>query len=387
MNHNELTLGQVRAMYFDDTALELPPVPLYRLDVKGSRHYFTLDEDGEPQFYAGVTSVTGATLPKPEQLVKWIADMGYENAIRYRDERAAYGTLMHTVFAYILTDGRLPLDMVNSLVEQYVKRENLAVNVWQWTEDLKQDVIAFAQWVADYDVQPLAIEISLCSSAMGVAGTVDLPCLLTIPTKGQWGEVYKSGPQKGKPKETTKDVRYLCIVDFKSGRKSYGGDVGCAAQLALYRDLWVENFDTTGLARSLNDVPDDFPLPIRTFNWSPKDWCTTPGYHFVEQTLAFHVPQMDAMLAMYKASEKPVGERTKTFYRGEVKLGEVPIDCYVVKSAPELASEKLNEEPPADLESRMWEYLTVGDLIASAERQANIASLEATFAPKGEALR
>ena len=242
MNKQELTIGEVRAMYFDDTALQLPPVPLYRLDVKGSRHYFTIQELPEPEegeevnelemyrFYSGVTTITGSTLPKPEQLVKWIADMGYQNAIDYRDERAAYGTLMHTIFAHVLINGSIELGFIDSLVDQYVNRENVpGVKVWEWADDIKQDVIAFAQFVKDYDVQPLAIEISLKSDAWGIAGTVDLPCLMTVEKKGFWGEVYKSGVNKDKPKETKKAFRVPAIIDFKSGRKSYGGDQSCAA--------------------------------------------------------------------------------------------------------------------------------------------------------------
>lgn len=374
MNKQELTFGEVRSMYFDDTALELPPVTLYRLDVKGSRHYFTLNPDFDPEadevdqvpeytFFSGVTTVTGSTLPKAEQLIKWIADMGYDNAIKYRDERAAYGTLMHTVFAHVLINGSIDLEHVDSVVHEYIQGNNLTVNNWQFAEDIKQDVIAFAQWIADYDVKPLAIEISLCSSELGVAGTADLPCLMTIPTKGQWGEVYKSGVNKDKPKETTKGVRYACMVDFKSGRKSYGGMVDCAAQLALYRALWFENFDNYNLVRELNDVPEDFPLPMRLFNWSPKDWRTRPGYHLAEQTDSFSDEQMMTMLKLYQISQKPIEEKTKTFYKGVVTLGAAPDENYTLKSAPELAHEKFADMEP-DTAVEIWDYETVEQLMA-----------------------
>jgi hypothetical protein len=371
MNKSELTIGEVKSMYFDENALQLPPVTLYRLDVKGARHYFTIDEDvvkegDEPQepqftFFSGVTSITGATLPKAEQLVKWIADMGYNEAIAYRDERASYGTLMHTIFAHVLINGSIDLQFVDSLVHEYAQRENRVVNIWQWTEDIKQDVIAFAQWVADYDVKPLAIEISLCSHKMKVAGTADLPCLMTIPTKGFWGEDYKSGARKGEPKETVKDVRTLAIVDFKSGRKSYGGDLAAAAQLRLYKALWVENF---GMPEPEGDYQNAVmhqveAEAIRLFNWSPKDWRTNPGYHLAEQTETFSDAQMEAMLQMYQLSQKPIEEKTKTFYSGVVTLGEDPAENYQVKTAPELAHERFEDETPVEA----WGYLTVDDLM------------------------
>ena len=106
----------------------------------------------------------------------------------------------------------------------------------------------------------------------------------------------------------------MCIVDFKSGRKSYAGDVSAAAQLALYRELWIENFNNYDIVRPLNDVPEDFPLPVRLYNWSPKDWRTEPGYHLAEQTGSFSIDQVDAMLDMYKLSQKPIEEKTKTFW-------------------------------------------------------------------------
>jgi len=361
----ELTFGEVRAMYFDDTALQLPPTPLYRIDVKGSRHYFTISDltrtNGEDDliFYSGVTTITGSTLPKPEALVKWIADMGYENARNYRDERASYGTLMHTIFAHLLINGSIDLDEVDSLVDQYVKREGQSVDVWQWADDLKQDIIAFVQFVHDYDVKPLAIEISLRSEAWGVAGTVDLPCLMTIEQKGFWGETYQSGPRKGEPKETKQALRVPAIIDFKSGRKSYAGDQGAAAQLRLYEILWNDNFGKIEIA----GMPSDQNF-VRLFNWSPKDWKTNPGYHLVDQTEAFSKEQAQVMLEMYQLREKPIEEKTKTFYRGVAKVGESPVECYQVKSADQLAHEKLQEEVPEGLDTRTWDYLTIEQLIA-----------------------
>jgi len=356
MNNQNLTIGEVRSMYFDDATLELPPVTLYRLDVKGARHYFTINEltetNGTPDydFYSGVTTVTGATLPKAEQLVKWIADMGYDNAIKYRDERASYGTLMHTMFAHVLINGSIDLQFVDSLVHEYAQRENRVVNTWQWTEDIKQDIIAFAKWVSDYDVKPLAIEISLCDKELGIAGTVDLPCIMTIPTKGDWGEVYKSGANKGQPKLTTKGVRSLAIVDFKSGRKSYGGMVDAAAQLRLYKALWVRNFAP----------PSDLGnIDVRLFNWSPKNWKTEPGYHLAEQTDSFSDDQMYTMIQMYKLSQKPIEEKTKTFYSGVVTLGVDPVENYKIKTAPELATERFEDETPVEV----WKYDTVDDLM------------------------
>jgi hypothetical protein len=364
MKNNELQIGEVRSMYFDETALNLPPVPLYRIDVKGHRQYFSMNDDGQPVFYDGVTTITGTTLPKSEYLVKWIADMGYENAKEYRDTRAAYGTLLHTIIAHLLINTTLPLETVPGLVDAYINREGLyGINARQWVEDIQQDVLSFAQFIKDYDVKPLAVEISLCDPLDGIAGTVDMPCLMTLPVKCQWGEVYASGANKGQPKETVKHLRYVAIVDFKSGRKSYAGDEGAAAQLRFYKYLVNKNFPELQRWHSLHC--DNNALTVKLFNWSPKDWQTVPGYHLADQTEAFTDQQAALLLEFYRTRTKPTEESKKAFFSGMVKLGNDPAENFTLKTIPQLAAERFTDKEMGDVE--MWHYLTVAELFLAAE--------------------
>ena len=78
-------------------------------------------------------------------------------------------------------------------------------------------------------------------------------------------------------------------------------------------------------------------------------------------------------------SQKPIEEKTKTFYNGVVTLGDDPAECYQVKTAPELAHEKLSDDAPTD----QSEYLTVSTLITEHLEQSGAYDL---LAPKGEEL-
>ena len=97
-----MTVEEIKAEYFNEDALQEQPEPVYRLDSSGHRYYYTFDENGEPMFYVSVTTLIKQTLPTSPQLIKWIADIGYEESQRYAQERAAYGTFMHSQLAELL---------------------------------------------------------------------------------------------------------------------------------------------------------------------------------------------------------------------------------------------------------------------------------------------
>lgn len=287
MNKNEMTISEIRAMYFDDKALMLSAWPLYRYQYKGDRfYYYTMPNtaadvfDGPPhdkpivRFAVGVTTLTRKTLVQPEQLTKWIADQGWDEAIAYRDLRAMYGSLLHTCIATLLIKRVFNLDTFAEVVHNYCEKNKITTNEGVWVDDLKQDLLAFAQFVKDYNVRALAIELSLVSPRLGVAGTLDLLCEMDFEEKGYFGEVYLSGANKGQPKETKRTVRALAIVDFKSGRNSSGG-IHNAAQLRLLRML-------------LNDsYPQYAEADIKLYNWHPKDWRSSPTYTLVDQCDTF----------------------------------------------------------------------------------------------------
>jgi len=269
----EMTIEECQALFFDKNALNEPAYKMYRLNNHGSgRIYYDFDVTNVPRFYTSVTELIKKTTPTSPYLIKWIADMGYEKAMEFVEERAGYGKFMHICFQKLLIDKKIDLDdeLENALADHMIT-ENCPRQMYdQWIHDIRRDVLAFAQLIMDYEIEPLAIEVILCSPKNGFAGAVDLLCFLKMDVKGFWGEVLKSGPNKGEPKETKKRKRFMAILDFKSGRKGFYEDN--EIQLGAYRVLIKENF------------PKYKRRHIKLFNFSPKDWTSFPNYNFKDQT-------------------------------------------------------------------------------------------------------
>jgi hypothetical protein len=267
-----MTVEQMKAMFFDRNALIEPQFPVYQLNTKGYRYYYKYDEKGEPQFFPSVTTILSQTMPESPFLKQWRDKLGAEAADRYRDERAAYGTFMHGLFGELLINRTIDLDDIQDKLKVYIEQKQLPVDFIFYADDLKKDVLAFAQWVADYDVRPLAIEIALVSELKHYAGMIDLVCTLQ-----------------------TKEGRKTAIVDFKSGRNGFTEEH--ELQLHLYRDMWQENFP-------------EHPID-RVFNFSPKDWRKDkPTYNFKDQTESEMAAVRDEILAIAAVKDN---QRAKTF--------------------------------------------------------------------------
>ena len=264
-----MTVEKVEAEYFNDDALQEQPEPVYRLDSNGHRYYYTFDEYGEPRFFVSVTTLIKQTLPTSPQLIKWIADIGYEESQRYAAERAAYGTFMHAQIAELLICGTYNLDDIKGRLKMYIESEKIPGDFINYADSFKKDILAFAQFAKDTQMKPLAIELVLTNPNDGYAGAIDLCAEITIEEKGYFGEVYKSGENEGKPKETKRKRRVRAIIDFKSGRKGFFPEH--EVQLLAYKTMWNMHFEK-------------YPVE-RVYNWSPKDWRgKTPTYNFKDQT-------------------------------------------------------------------------------------------------------
>ena len=264
-----MTVEEIKAEYFNKDALQEQPEPVYRLDSSGHRYYYTFDENGEPTFYVSVTTLIKQTLPTSPQLIKWIADMGYEESQRYAQERAAYGTFLHSQLAELLIARAYDLDRLKERLKAYIENEQLPGDFINYADDFKKDILAFAQFMKDTDMKPLAIELVLTNPQDGYAGAIDLCAEITIEEKGFFGEVYKTGANAGKPKETKRQRRIRAIIDFKSGRKGFFPEH--EVQLLAYKTMWNMHFEK-------------YPVE-RVYNWSPKSFTgVTPTYNFKDQT-------------------------------------------------------------------------------------------------------
>lgn len=281
-----MTVEEMTAMFFDGALIE-PPYKVWQLNSKGHRYYYKFDDNGTPEFYPSVTTILSQTMPKSEFLIKWIAEKGIDEAERYKAERAAYGTFMHAQFEELIINRVYDLDGLKAKLKDYIDNNKLPADFIYYADDLKKDVLAFAQFVLDYDVKPLAVEIALVHPVYNYAGMIDLPCTMLA-------------------KPGSKD--YInAIVDFKSGRKGFYEEA--EIQLHLYKMMWNENFP---------DVPIE-----RVFNFSPKDWRKKPTYNLKDQTDSPNAQKIPYLLEL-AAIEDAKSDNTFTAVTGAICLDEKP---------------------------------------------------------------
>ena len=276
------TVEEIKALFFNRSALREPPYKVYQLNSDGHRYYYRY-EGGVPVFYPSVTTLLKQTMPTPPSLIDWMLTNGKDGAVEKRDLAAAYGTFMHIQFEQLLISRKYDFDNVPAILAAYMESENLPDKVFsEWCGKIRKDVLAFAQFVKDYNVKPFAIEIGLVNPEGRYAGCIDLPCEMTDPKSGEI---------------------FTAIVDFKSGRKGFYEEH--ELQLHLYRQMWNLNF------------PD---LPIsRVFNFSPKDWRTKPTYNLKDQTDSKNAEKLPHLLAL-AAIEDTKRDNTFVIVHGQLDL-------------------------------------------------------------------
>lgn len=283
-----ITSEKMSPIFFDATKLIKQPEPIYRLDSSGHRYYYKFNiETGEPQFFTSVTTMIKNTLPTSPQLIKWIADMGTEESKEYAQERADYGTFLHIQCGDLLVNGTYNLDELSEKLTKYMAKEGITGKKG-WVDDLKKDVLAFAQFMIEHNVKPLAIEICLSHPTDGYAGAIDIVCEMDIEEKGFFGEVYLSGANKGQPKESKQVKRVRAIVDIKSGKKGFYES--SEIQLKAYEAMWNIHFP---------ELPID-----KTYNWSPKDWRKSPDYNLKDQTDSKSIKKLQHLVALAKIEDE-----------------------------------------------------------------------------------
>lgn len=308
-----ITSEEMRAMFFDAESLVEPPYRVWQLNSKGHRYYYRFNEAGEPEFYPSVTTILSQTLPMSPFLLKWITDKGLEEAERYKGERAAYGTYMHKAFEELIINRSYNLDNLKNDLCAYIEANRLPGDFIYYADDLKKDILAFAQFVKDYDVRPYAVEIALVHPRLGYAGLIDMPCTM----------LEKPGS----------DERINAIVDFKSGRKGFWEEN--EIQLHLYKDLWNANFENMRIER--------------VFNFAPKDWRKKPTYTLKEQTDSPNARKIPSLLALSQI-EDDKRDDVFTFVTGRVDLdGESDLsDNYTSMTLAEVVKIRTEESAPEE---------------------------------------
>lgn len=287
------------------------PFALWRLDFYNERYYYRYDKDGNPEIFPGVTSLLGKVLPTSPELIKWFKEKGLE-ADKYFKERELYGSFYHGLVGKYHKRGYYDPTEMEAELREYIENDRdtfmyLGISVGKWIKDINKDMLAYFQFLADTDFIPIAIELPFYSSKYKVASSIDLWGTMNIEEKGFYGEVYKSGPRKGEPKETKQVVNKRVIIDIKSGRNVYQSD-SHEAQLAFYHEMIKEHYP---------DLAD-----CEIFNLHPSQWRTTPGYTLVNQTGKCDEKYLENLSYMYYRKYDPANKK-KIFFEKSI-LGEAP---------------------------------------------------------------
>lgn len=320
-----MSTEELSALYFDENALIETPEKVFRLNTSGNRYYYTFpDEYSAPQFFVSVTTMIKQTLPTSPFLIDWIADNSKEGSRNIAADRAAYGTFMHIQIADFLINKTYNLDELRSKLKAYIEEEKLPVQFINNADELKKDMLSFAQFAIETNLKALAIEVVLTHPTDGYAGALDLVCEFDGAINGFHGEVFKSGKKVGQPRKTKIQKRVRAILDFKSGRKGFFESA--KIQLKAYQTMWNLRFP---------DFTCDY-----IFNWAPKEWRgSTPTYNLEDQTQAKENDKLPFLVELARVENRDMSN-TVVSCSGIMNLGDELVHNIQELTLSELVSKK-----------------------------------------------
>jgi hypothetical protein len=304
--------GEIESVSAFFNKLEPVSYILRRVNTSKGRYYVVDDK-----MFISVTSLIDLTTKTDEGLIRKMCDAGYNEWMKFLNERATYGTIMHIMIADFLHKETLNFNTIDAEIDEIFSEHRVdRRKASYWREDLKRDLLAFATFASEYSIRPIAAELPLVSFEYKFAGTLDLLCWMTIKEKGFFGEVYKSGANKGEPKESYNHREILALIDFKSGRNGFTEKH--ADQLALCKILVEENY------------PDLRFYDMSVYNWAPKNWMQIPSFTLKDQTGL--VPDSVIKSKIIIAQDK-IKDTIPTTLRvhGTIALGDNPASNYQFK--------------------------------------------------------
>jgi len=283
----EIKIEQIKALFFDKDAIVESPFPLYRMDTKSGRYYFDL-KDEKPFWYQSMTTFLGGTHPTAPFLTEWIVKYGLAHSEHLKFLSAEYGTMYHGEAAKLTINGTYDLAKINDNIMDYiaVSKCDIKLNkhpewlIGQWSTQLKKGLLSWAQFLIDYKIKPLAIEIVVGDRELRLAGAIDYVAKATI---------------KGK--------EIIVIIDIKSGNIYQSH----AEQLLGYQILFENTFNVK---------------VEKLLNFRPKDFESYPTYEVKDQTNVYQKERF-----IYKAkgcgiTDDFLKEQTIQKIKGVITLSE-----------------------------------------------------------------
>ncbi len=291
---SQLTIEEVKALYFDQQAIIETPTPVYRFDHPSAKFYFTYDTQlFKPEFFMAVMSMLDRTAPQPIELKKYYLENG-QKAVDHAKERSEYGMLMHITFGEMIIKGSIDIETIDLRVRDHMFTRQLLYDQRKWTEELTKDILSFGQFVIDYDVKPLSIAQLLVSRELGIGGELDFVCEMN-------DKLYTD--------KTAQSARKRCrtLIDFKSGKSGFFENN--AIQLEAYRRIWNENFPG-------NEVDS-------IANWGGKAWIKSPSYAFERHDGKPCLQKLDHYIELGRIDEIAPNSYIRK-YKGVVEFGKSP---------------------------------------------------------------
>lgn len=307
-----ITSQLIEPEYFDEKALKAQPKKMFRLDFGDYRYYYSFDDAGNPIFYISVTTMIANALPTNQALLKYYGDRGYEDAVRYARMRADYGTFLHGEITRFCIDKTYNLGLVKERLMSYIEDHMLPASFIAEFDPLQRDLLAWAQFVYEYNVEVEALELVLSSDINLYAGAIDIKASLDY--KGE---------------------RIQAIIDNKSGRKGFFE--AHEIQLHAYKEAWNENFP-------------DCPV-TKVFNWSPKDWRgAKPTFNFKDQTDSKSAKKLPYIIALAHIEDSK-RENKVSCVGGIIEYGKSLEDNISMISIEEAVSKSPNDTKPESKET------------------------------------
>lgn len=133
-------------------------------DTLGQNHWYSVYEIKKNKkekflgYFPSSTTVLQA-YPFSQQLVRWIAEQGYEESKKIRDEAGVHGTRVHQGIETLLSGATL-------------SRESYSTEEWN-------ALSAFVAWHCEYHPEILATEIAVYSKLYAFAGRADVVCKIS----------------------------------------------------------------------------------------------------------------------------------------------------------------------------------------------------------------
>jgi len=344
----EMTIEEVKALYFNEDALLEPAYRLFRIDSSSHRFYYTLDPSITPDFYTSVTGMFQMTVVKGFGLMEYYKNHSKAEIEANLEESSAYGTLAHILCTGFLIEKRFVVAELKQRILDYLAENDLSYkyDINQWIKFLKKDTFAFIQWVKDYDVKPLAIEIPLKSDKNKTGGMLDIVCEMNdrLPTKTDLEKYealvksYEKKKDKAVKKKrdtllkkiTVKRINALVDIKSKIGSFKENGSRGDfyeehELQLLEYKQLLKENFPSLRIHR--------------LYNWSPKNWKGRPSYNLKDQTDS----KCKKLLSLYHRMHRIKIDEIRpsvTVYDDVIEYGQSPADCVRTVDLKQFVQEK-----------------------------------------------